>query len=178
MNEIWKAVVGFEGLYEVSNLGNVRNKKQHILSTYINRDGYVKIQFKLKYKRYIHFVHRLVALAFILNPNNKETINHIDGNKKNNNVLNLEWATRSENTIHAYKNNLIDKNKLKKFGNDNSNNKNVIQYSLSGTSIKEYVSLSEASNVNKIDVSDICKVCKNKKKSAGGYIWKYKTNGE
>lgn len=118
MKEIWKDIVGLEGLYQVSNLGKVRsldriieydkvvnNKRVHmtchrkgkILSLPINGEGYVQISTCGKPSR----VHRLVAQAFIPNPKNKPFINHIDGDKTNNRVDNLEWCTNRENQIHA-----------------------------------------------------------------------------
>ena len=103
--EIWKPCVGFEGLYEVSNLGNVRSLNYrnrigfvHNLFLSASKQGYLTVHFKNReYK-----VHRLVATAFIPNPENKRCVNHLDGNKQNNNVTNLEWCTHSENTRHKF----------------------------------------------------------------------------
>ena len=114
MNEIWKDIKGFEGAYMISNTGKVlsiprigtqhRNPTLRALS--LNRDGYVKVRLIFKGKDETHRVHRLVAEAFIPNHDGKETINHIDGNKENNCVDNLEWADRHQQMEHAYKNNL------------------------------------------------------------------------
>lgn len=114
MQEIWKDVVGFEGYYKVSNLGRVMTVarefiksngrkcvvKERILSQGTVR-GYKCVDLKVNGDRKTMRVHRLVAMAFIGKPY-KEMVNHIDGNKENNIVSNLEWATRSENEIHAY----------------------------------------------------------------------------
>lgn len=115
--EIWKPVVEFPTQYEVSNLGRVRSiatnsknwkatyhriKSQHYTST----SKYLYVMLSINNKAVSRSVHRLVAEAFIPNPLNKTTVNHIDGNKMNNNVSNLEWVTMSENHIHAYRNNL------------------------------------------------------------------------
>ena len=113
-NEIWKDCVGYEGRYQVSNLGNVRsianNKgtyQERLLSQrQTTTSDYLYVNFTVKDVTTHHSVHRLVAKAFIANPSNKATVNHIDGNKLNNNVCNLEWNTYSENLKHAYANGL------------------------------------------------------------------------
>lgn len=121
-NEIWKDVVGYEGIYEVSNFGRVRTHKNK--TTFTKQHGIRKwkqriLKEKSKNNRDVRFslwkngkskdflAHRLVALAFIPNPENKKTVNHIDGNPKNNKVDNLEWATHYENNNHAFDNRLI-----------------------------------------------------------------------
>lgn len=102
MNEIWKDIPIAKN-YEASNLGNIRNKKtKHIIKQMINSKGYSQVSLYLKKKKTIR-VHRLVASAFLENKNNYGDINHIDGNKLNNNVDNLEWCTRKENIIHSWK---------------------------------------------------------------------------
>ena len=105
MTEIWKDVVGYEGLYEVSSLGRVKSvKRNKILSQKHNWDGYLRIQLWRNNKNKYVSIHRLVAEAFIENPNTKPFINHIDGNKQNNKVDNLEWCTQKENIKHAFDN--------------------------------------------------------------------------
>ena len=109
--EIWKDIEGFEGLYQVSNLGRVKSlsrkcgtcyKKESIRKLSQTKDGYLKIRLMGNGKDITTRIHRLVALAFIPNYSNKETVNHIDGNKHNNIVENLEWSTRQEQLKHAY----------------------------------------------------------------------------
>ncbi|OEK70853.1 NUMOD4 domain-containing protein [Staphylococcus equorum] len=126
MTEIWKDVVDYEGIYEISNFGRVRTHKNKITYTekhgtrhwqqrYLKnktpngRDVRVALWKAGKPKDYL--VHRLVAFAFIPVMKNKECINHIDGNPKNNNVENLEWCNHLENNRHAFENNLIDTQK-------------------------------------------------------------------
>lgn len=130
--EIWLDIFGYEGLYKVSNFGRIKSLdkksgikhfKSHIRKIMIDKDGYcVIILSKLKktYKR----VHRLVAIAFIPNPENKKFVNHKKGIKTDNRVSELEWVTQSENEKHAYKNGLkkpnIDNVKIRGVSNFNS----------------------------------------------------------
>ena len=117
-NEIWKSVKGYEGLYEVSNLGRVKalerrkncNRgygiiKEHIMKpNFCNTDYYRVALTNNNHIRKYYLIHRLVAEAFIENPNNYDIVNHKDGNKLNNQVDNLEWCTVSYNLKHAYEN--------------------------------------------------------------------------
>ena len=105
--EIWKDIVGFNG-YEVSNLGRVRSfhKGGRILSPGLV-SGYLQVNLYCGGKRNQMYVHRLVAETFIPNPESKSEVNHIDGNKSNNRVENLEWATPSENAQHAHDTGLL-----------------------------------------------------------------------
>jgi len=123
MIEEWKDIKGFEGLYQVSNLGRVLSLpktfkgggnggvKSHngIILKQTKATLYPSVNFSVNGVKTVVNVHRLVAEAFLPNPENKTTVNHIDGNKYNSNVSNLEWATQSENIIHAYKTGLSAK---------------------------------------------------------------------
>lgn len=101
MNEIWKDIDGYEGLYQVSNLGRVKSSKHDIiLKTYSNR-GYHQVQLSKNNIKSNKTIHRLVAQAFIPNPDNKPQVNHIDEDKTNNKVSNLEWVTAKENSNHG-----------------------------------------------------------------------------
>lgn len=104
MNELWKPVPDYDG-YQVSNFGRVKriykNGKQRVLKPVLNRNGYLRICLSKGNEKKIFSIHRLVAQAFIPNPLSKPQINHIDGNKLNNHVENLEWVTGSENQRHA-----------------------------------------------------------------------------
>lgn len=112
IKEIWKDIPNYEGLYQISNYGQAKslmfinkqckNKREKILKTYINNRGYKTIKLAKNKTKKAFFIHRLVAENFINNLENKKEVNHIDGNKLNNNVSNLEWCTRSENMHHAY----------------------------------------------------------------------------
>lgn len=112
--EQWKDIKGFEGAYMISTTGKVlslprpgtQQKEPILRSLSLTKDGYKKVRLIGNGKDVTARVHRLVAEAFVPNPDNLETVNHIDGNKTNNNVENLEWADRHEQMYHAYKNNL------------------------------------------------------------------------
>lgn len=114
MKEEWKDIKGFEGAYKISNTGKVmsiprkgtRMNVPSLRKLSLTHDGYVKVRLIFNGKDETQRVHRLVAEAFIPNPEGKETVNHIDGNKENNNVLNLEWADRCKQMQHAYDNGL------------------------------------------------------------------------
>lgn len=161
--EIWKDIPDFEKLYQISNLGRVRRKKDnYIFKENKNSGGYRVVTLTKNKKDYSVSVHRIVANVFIKKIKGKNFINHIDGNKMNNRVDNLEWCTQSENMYHAYKNKLEIKQ-----------GKKVIQYDLKMNIIKIWNKISDAEKELKISHGKISMVCKNKRKKAGGYIWKY-----
>jgi hypothetical protein len=121
--EIWKPIEGFEGLYEISNWGRVKSLhqgKEMILISCLNEHGYPRISLNKNSIRKTFLVHRLVALHFIPNPEEKKEVNHIDCNKQNPHVSNLEWTTQSENQKHAYANNCHEKT-IKKLLKNNQN---------------------------------------------------------
>lgn len=122
MKEIWKDIEGFEGLYQVSNMGNImgldrqvrmgryggfRTIKQHLLKIRDYPNGYSYVKLQLPKQENPKLVHRLIAKAFIPNPENKPDVNHKNGNKKDNRIENLEWCTKSENVFHAIINGFI-----------------------------------------------------------------------
>jgi len=126
--EIWKDIAGFENYYQVSNFGRVKRKKhfiecengnkrffkEKILFYKKNEKGYIRVHLRSKLKDSMYAVHRIVAEAFIPNPDRKETVNHKDFNKENNYVENLEWMTISENIKHAVVNSRYKSANLKK----------------------------------------------------------------
>ena len=124
----------------------------------VNYNGYIRVVINNK----TYTLHRLVALTFLSNPNNKPQINHIDGNKTNNNITNLEWVTNQENQIHKFKNGL-----------GNNHTRNIGKYNLNDIFIIEYKSITLAANKNNISKSSISGVLSGKRKTSGGFIWKY-----
>ncbi|SMG52212.1 NUMOD4 motif-containing HNH endonuclease [Paenibacillus aquistagni] len=117
VNEEWRDVVGYEGLYIVSNYGEVRSlgndkgRKEKIMKSHVCRNGYEKLDLCKKGQPTKKvYVHRLVAMAFIPNPHNKPQVNHINCDKLDNRLENLNWMTRKENIAHAIENGLIKRN--------------------------------------------------------------------
>jgi hypothetical protein len=147
MAEIWKDIIGYEGLYQVSNKGRIKSfpKKGHkedlILSLILTDKGYYRVGIRKDKNKIMFHVHRLVGAAFIPNPENKPEINHIDGNPLNNCVENLEWCTRSENSIHSYKTGLQISQKGEQHGRSKLKDWEVKQireiYSCGGIKMKD-----------------------------------------
>lgn len=167
--EIWRDVKGYEGIYQISNLGSLKSNKGYKKAS-VNQDGYYQTTlYKNGVKRNV-LVHRLVAEAFLPNPQNKRTVNHLDGNKLNNKLVNLEWATNKEQTQHAMK-----KLGFKSVITDKCRNK---QIELHQRKVKRsdgtiFNSIKEASLGDDLVRRHISEVCKGKRKTAGGYSWEY-----
>lgn len=172
IQEVFKDIPNYGGRYQVSNYGRVWSViKSQFVKQHINNDGYCQVRLYFGDGRKKHeMVHRLVALAFLPNPNNLPQVNHKDENKENNYVENLEWCTASYNNSYG--------TRLERVSNTNKTNgkrkKPVLQYDLQGNFVKEYPSAKEAEIENNIAKGHITKVCKDERKSAGGFIWKYK----
>lgn len=171
--EIWKTIENLNEEYQISNFGNVRHIKQNgikILKSHKDKSGYLIINIYANNKNHSLKIHRLVANAFVPNPNSKEQVNHIDFNRINNRADNLEWCTLQENIQHS-------KRHGKYFNRDNSKKyKKINQYDLEGNLIKSWDSILEAGRSLNLDTSAITKVCKHKPhhNTCGGYIWEYK----
>ena len=159
------------GLYQVSNLGNVRSlnynktkKIQHLKKVVNNKKGYLAVGLSKKGIFKIKTVHRLVAETFISNPNNLPQVNHIDENKLNNSVTNLEWCTNKYNINYGTRKERISEKKGRK----------IIQLDKDDNIIKVWNGTCQASRELKINEGNIWEACNNKRKTAGKYKWKYK----
>lgn len=196
--EVWKDINEYEGLYQVSNLGRIKSLKRNtarekIMKPKENRDGYFIVNLCKNGNITTKKIHRLVAENFIPNPENKYSVNHINGIKKDNRIENLEWATASEQAKHAVKTGLWkwdDNRKIKlrntlieKGINPQKNSIHtkchsfgvvkVIQKDDNGNIIKVWDSMSDASRAIGVPVSHIVRVCKGIRKHARGYVWSY-----
>lgn len=183
--EIWKPVVGFEGYYEVSNLGRVRSVdriitystgvktpyKGKVISSIVTQ-AYLQVNLQVNQRRKMAYVHRLVAEAFIPNPDSKKHVDHINGDKLDNRVENLRWATPRENqynpvTVRRHRE-MMAKRVCKSI-------KRVYQYDLDMNLINTFSSIADAGRQTGINTSSIVGCCRNRqyKNTAGGYIWRY-----
>ena len=182
--EIWRDIKGFEGLYQVSNLGRVRTVSHKVLMTdgrvyTVNEkiltgdksnNGYLAVHLWYKGKSKHLYIHRLVAETFIPNPNNLPCINHKDEDKTKNCVDNLEWCSYEYNANYGTRTQRIaDRQK------NNKRSKRVLQYDLDGNLIREWPSLKEIWREMNYTRSIICKCCQHKprNKTAYGYRWEY-----
>ena len=161
--ETFKDIVGYEGLYQISNYGNVYSfYSNKILKPAKDTKGYYFVNLVKDRKNKTKRIHRLIAIHFISNPNNKREVNHVDGNRGNNDLKNLEWVTPSENSLHAL---YILCKKIKP----------VIQMDLKGNVIKIYQSATIASKETNTDRGGIICVSQGKQNSSGGFKWVYAT---
>jgi hypothetical protein len=182
--EIWKDVKGYEGLYQVSNFGRVKSLTRSVpcrggftrmTNTKIMKENkcgrYSTIQLQRKGKT--KTVHRMVATAFIENNENKKTVNHINGIKKDNRAENLEWCTQSENQKHAYLTGLQTPLRTPKYGNVKHARK-ITVHSLSGEWIHEFDSISRCADVLNLKYNSIRRVLKGTRNIYSNLIFKYK----
>ena len=188
MIEEWRDIKNYEGVYQISSLGRIRS-----LDRYVDDKGHKRFvkgkilkpskhknnyEYVVLYDRKHRMIHRLVAETFIDNIDNKRTVNHINGNKSDNRVINLEWCTHKENINKAwdlglYKISDLQRQKGKERGKNNC--KKIIQMDLQNNVIKVWDSLTEASKTLNISLGTIgnCARGLNSYKTAGGYKWRY-----
>lgn len=169
MEEIWKDIKGYEG-YLISSRGNVFSKYSNRILKPIKRHlNHLMICLFKDGISYNFFIHRLVAEAFIPNPDNLSCVNHKDENPLNNNVDNLEWCSYQYNNTYGTR---IERAKIKLTNGKKS--KLVLQYDMNGNIIKEWPSSREIERELGISHKNISFCCSGKYKQAGGYIWRYK----
>lgn len=183
MEEVWKDIDGYEGLYQISNFGRVKSlgrwvergkqgcrfEKEQLIKPNKNSRGYLSVGLHKNGKRQMCSVHRLVAEAFLDNPNNLPEVNHKDENKQNNCVWNLEFCTHKYN--NSYGTRIV---KIIKSNTNHPNlSKKVFQYDLDGNFIREFPSLMEVHRQLGYSQSNISRCCRGEFKHMYNYIWKY-----
>lgn len=178
MEEVWKDVLGYEGYYQVSNLGRYRSLDRHanvggggrrlvkgrIMKSVKCQNGYQEATFHVGGKRTARLLHRVVATAFIPNPENLPEINHKDEDITNNCVDNLEWCTSKYNANYGSRNIRMMENRVLV---------PVIQKDLSGNVIKRWECMTRACESVGADISSMIRVCKGRQHTCRGFIWEY-----
>lgn len=178
IKEEWKDIQGYEGLYRISNLGNVASCERYVrvcgggrrlvqpklLKQFKCPGGYCEVNLWKNNKQKTTMVHRLVAETFIDNRLNLPEVNHKDENKENNSVENLEWCTSKYNANYGTRNKRMTEKK---------ETKPVVMISKDGREIKRFKSLGDASREMDADISAIIRACKGKQKTCLGYKWVY-----
>ena len=155
MNEIWKDIEGFEGLYKISNYGKVKAiRSNRICFGSYDKDGYRQLALSKNGVKKWFKVHRLVAGAFIANTDKFSDVNHKDEVKTNNHIENLEWCARAYNNQYG------------------SRGKPVIQVK-NDNIVEKYRSITKAAKTTGNDISNIIACCQGRQKTCGGYVWRY-----
>jgi len=178
--EIWKDITNYEGYYQASNFGRIKSVKRYICRGFMNKlrtvpekirqasvdnDGYLTIRLHINGIRKNYFVHRLIAETFLENIEKKPQVNHIDGDKKNCHLSNLEWVTQSENIKHSY-------NVIGRIASGGAiAYKPIIQKDMNGNFLNSYKSITDA--IKQTKVNNITACLKGKYSHAGNYKWEY-----
>lgn len=174
--EIWRDIKGYEGLYQVSNYGRVKSlnynhtKKEGIMKAALDGGGYLHLRLHKNGKRKNFFVHRLVADAFLPNPDNFPIVNHKNEKPSDNRVENLEWCDVKYNNNYGTRNERISKTQI-----NGKKSKPVLQFTLDGTFVREWPSTHEAGR-NGFKQAHVSACCRGntRLKTYKGFIWKYK----
>ena len=194
--EVWKDVVGYEGLYQVSNLGRVKSLDRYVIISDIPRyrkskirvqmpshNGYRRVQVSKEGKTKYFFVHVLVALAFIPNPENKPEIDHINTDRVDNRMENLRWSTRKENASNPLTRQKLSEKEKRKWKEyeyaqrrieQHHNKREVQQISMTGTVVATYISASYAARLLGVSSRSITACCEGRNQTCLGYFFKYK----
>lgn len=175
--EEWKPVVGYEGIYIASDKGDIksvdrmdcagRHRKECMMKYIIDRNGYCRVYLCKNGKTTSALVHRVIAKAFITNPNNLPEINHKDENKQNNCIENLEWCSHKYNSNYGTRTSKIIPKTIDKTRTP------VDQYDLKGNLIKEWYSMNEAARQLGLIQQNISRCCYGKRNTVGGFKWKF-----
>lgn len=188
MEKIWKDIYGFEGLYQVSDMGEIYSCAKTIQGGNggsRSHDGmilqadssgeYLRVTLFKDKKRHKFLVHRIVAKHFHENPENKKFVNHINGNKLDNRAVNVEWSTQSENEKHAYRIGLKvpTMNRLGSTNDLNARSKKVMQLALDGSLIKIWPSVNEVQRKLGFRQGNISSCARNEMQTAYGFKWQY-----
>ena len=173
MKELWKDIKEYEGIYQVSNLGRVKRvETDRVLKGSKNKKGYLRVDLYKNGSQSNKRIHRLVAQAFIPNPENKSQVNHIDENKTNNVISNLEWTTAKENINHGTRN--------ERAGNtiSKSNSIPIIATNLKTGESQEFYGARECARQLGLQAPSITSVLKGRLTQTGGYTFKYINEGD
>ena len=169
MEEFWKDIEDYEGVYQVSSFGRVKRiKTDRILTSHKNSGGYLRVDLSKNSVVYAKSIHRLVAQAFIPNPENKSQVNHIDEDKTNNKVSNLEWMTAKENSNHGTRNERVGKAISK------SNSVPIIATNLKTGESTDFNSGKECARKLSLHQASISRALRGRLNQTGGYTFKYK----
>jgi hypothetical protein len=183
-NEVWKDVAGYSGLYQISNLGRVKSteklhrigngayqpRPERIRVPRLNTDGYYKLMLSKDGVKKMYAIHRLIAMAFIPNPESKPCINHKNGVKTDNRIENLEWCTYSENNFHKYR--VLGYKDVKPVGKDHWKSMPVARLNEHGETIETFDSITDAARKYGLSLGNLSRACKGIYKTSGGFKWK------
>lgn len=169
MRTVWKWISGYEGLYKVSNKGEVWSERRNSILHPDDTSGYLRVSLCKEGSVHKYMVHRLVATTFIPKPFGEYEVNHKDENKHNNCVDNLEWMTRKENANYGT---AIERRVIKR-RNNSKWSKPIMQMTMDGEVVKEFPSINEARRQG-YDAKSVIGVCRGTRKQHKGYLWKYK----
>lgn len=172
LKETWKDVLGYEGIYEISDLGNVKSLVRHrVIFQEDTRGGYMRVFLYNKGDKKRFWVHRLVATAFLSNPDMKKEVNHKDSNPRNNHLSNLEWCSRAENMKHCFQSGRSKVLQLTRYGADHKGAKGVRQLTKNGALVAEWGCLSDAARAVGRSTGNLGNALNGSQIHCAGYKW-------